>query len=33
VLVIEGVVVVPGRWLAEWSRKHPFGISRIWRMP
>jgi hypothetical protein len=26
VLVYQGVVVVPGRGLAEWSRKHPFGV-------
>jgi len=25
-LAFEGCVVVPGRWLAEWSRKHPFGV-------
>ncbi len=23
----RGVVGVPGAWWAEWSRKHPFGVS------
>ena len=26
-MLVRGVVVFPGWWLAEWSRKHPFGVS------
>ena len=25
-VLVWGVVVFPGWWLAEWSRKHPFGV-------
>jgi hypothetical protein len=26
-VLVVGVVGVPGAWWAEWSRKHPFGVS------
>ena len=31
VLACEGRVAVPGVWLAERSRKHPFGMPPLWR--